>query len=289
MNENALKERIKQIAKSEGRTFTQVWKDLVLERLLTRVSKSKYHDNLVFKGGLLLSYYIDLGRETKDIDFLVQEITAKQEKIEGVFKGICKVKIKDGFDFELAGTELLEQDHMNYPGYRHKLEVKFGGMKDRIQIDVGIGDIVSPKEESFELYQFKGKPIFEGTVSLKVYPLETVFAEKLETVVAKGAANSRMKDFHDLLMLAREPKILKIKKLRADILNTFSNRNTGLDVPLTFSDEELKKLQQLWIAHIKGLGQIANELELPAKISLLIEEVNNWLVLNKVKGRTDGQ
>lgn len=70
-------------------------------------------------------------------------------------------------------------------------------MKDKIQIDVGVGDAVEPKNLKIKLFQYRGKPFFEEAISLLVYPIETIFAEKLETVISKGAGNSRMKDYHD--------------------------------------------------------------------------------------------
>ncbi len=93
---------------------------------------------------------------------------------------------------------------MDYPGYRFGLKGTFGRMRDKIQIDVGIGDVVTPTTRELHFFQYKGKPMFfEGEISLVVYPSETIFAEKLETVLSKGAANSRMKDYHDLLLLTR--------------------------------------------------------------------------------------
>jgi hypothetical protein len=123
----------------------------------------------------------------------------------------------DGFAFLFSDIATLEHHHMNYPGFRLRLQAQFGGMKDRIQVDIGVGDIVQPKIESLELYQYKGIAIFEGKVTLQIYPIETIFAEKLETIVSKGAANSRMKDFHDLLLICREPNLLNVSKLKGDI------------------------------------------------------------------------
>ena len=223
MNEQALKERIKNIAREEDREFGEIWRKLVLERLLTRISSSNHRDEFIFKGGLLLSHYIDIGRETKDADFLANQINADISNIEKAFNEICSVKINDGFTFSFLYLSPLDQPQMNYPGFRLSLNLKFGErMKDRIQVDIGVGDIADPKLESFELYHYKGKPIFEEAISLQVYPVETIFAEKLETITSKGAANSRMKDFHDLLLLCRERDLLNITKVRNDILKTLS-------------------------------------------------------------------
>ncbi len=280
MNENALKERIKYLSQAEGRTFNEIWRELILERFLVRISRSEYYEKFIFKGGLLLSHYINIGRETKDADFLVTLITADQPHIEKAFKEICSVHIEDGFHFSFSHITPLEQPHMNYPGFRLNLDLKFGEkMKDKIQIDIGVGDVVDPKTENLELYQYKGKPIFEGSVTLKVYPIETIFAEKLETLISKGAANSRMKDFHDLILLTREEKLLNLSKLQTNLIETFNHRKTNLVLPISFDRDDLIKMQQLWLAHRRGLNEIADELNLPIEISELITQINNWLRL----------
>jgi len=283
MNEQALKERLKNIAALEKRTFNDVWRDLILERLLVRISRSSRRENFIFKGGLLLSHYIEIGRETKDADFLVRKLEASKDNIEIAFKEICNIKMDDGFTVKTKEISLLEQPHMNYPGFRASLEIKFGEkMRDRIQVDIGVGDIVRPNNESLELYQYKGKPIFEGAVSLCVYPVETIFAEKIETIISKGRDNSRMKDFHDLLLLCREEDLLKVKKVREDIQKTFENRKTKIDLPITFSKVELEDMQTLWAAHRQNVLGPSIKLDLPEKLGDLIAEVNEWLKRNDI-------
>src|SRR5690606_36564524 len=124
----------------------------------------------------------------------------------------------------------LEQPHMDYSGYRMHLKVAFGRMQDKIHIDVGIGDIVKPFSQDIYLFHYKGHPLFEEEVSLMVYPLETIFAEKLETVISKGAANSRMKDYHDLLLLIRSTKLIKFNILKDALTDTFKNRRGTLEL-----------------------------------------------------------
>lgn len=283
MNEQALKDRIKSIAKDEGKDFGEVWRSLVLERFLARISGSEYRDQFIFKGGLLLSHYIDIGRETKDVDFLANKINADVPNIEKSFIEICNVQIDDGFSFKFAEVVPLEQPHMNYPGYRLNIDLTFGQkMKDKIQVDIGVGDFVDPKLESLELYEYKGKPIFEGAITLQIYPVETIFAEKLETVVSKGAANSRMKDFHDLLLLSREKDLLDMAKLQSSIDTTFKTRNSNKEFPVVFEEDEFTAMQTLWAAHLRKLGKTAAQLSLPAILKLVVTELNDWLKDNRI-------
>ena len=90
-----------------------------------------------------------------------------------------------------------------------------------------------------------------------MYPVETIFAEKLETIISKGAANSRMKDYHDVLLLCRKDGLLSVGKLKKDIAKTFQNRKTKLEIPIQFTEDNYTLMQQLWAGHRRGLEKIA--------------------------------
>lgn len=152
----------------------------------------------------------------------------------------------------------------------------FGKLKDKIQIDIGVGDVVSPENKSFNLYHYKGQPLFENSVSLRVYPVETIFAEKFETVMSKGSANSCMKDFHDLLLLCRHSNLISRKKLKESIEATFKNRGTTPVTAIEFSAAEIVTIQKLWSAHIWGLGEMAEVLKIPGGFAEVIKEINGW-------------
>lgn len=276
MNEHALKERLKAIANMKDVNFNVVWKQLILERFLVRLAQSEHMDKFIFKGGYLLSYIMKIGRETTDLDFLLTRIKAEESQIRKVIDGIVFSKSDDGFEFVFDGIEILFQPHMGYPGYRIKLRVSFGKMKDRIQIDVGVGDSVEPEKRNFTLFEYRGQAFFEGGVSLQVYPVEAIFAEKLETIISKGAANSRMKDYHDLFLLVHEKNLINREKLSLFIENTFRNRGTSVHF-IRFNAVDLITLQRLWRAHYRGLGKTAEELGLPEEIETVIFEINNFL------------
>ncbi len=276
INEQALKDRLQTVAKEKGIPFNSCWKQLLLERFLTRLGRSPHSNKLIFKGGFLLAYMMKIGRETVDLDFLLTRMKAEKGTIEEICKKIAEVSLNDGFTFSFAGIELLSQPHMDYPGYRITLNVLFAKMKDKIHIDIGVGDVAEPQHREIKLFQYRGKPFFEDVVSLLVYPIETIFAEKLETVLSKGSKNSRMKDYHDLLLLVRSKGLTEPKKLTAALSQTFENRGTPLSA-IQFDAAGLKSLQQLWTAHLHGLGDIAKELALPKDIEAVIEEINDGL------------
>lgn len=278
MNEQALKDKLKLIANTRNIGFQEVWKSLILERFLVRLGKSQYHDKLIFKGGFLLAHYIHIARETSDIDLLARKLKAEMKNIESAFLQICAVKIDDGFAMSFSDISTLDHTHMNYAGFQVRLNVQFGKMKDRIHIDVGVGDAVEPYEKSFKLSQYKEKPIFEELMSLQVYPVETIFSEKLESIISRKGANSRMKDFHDILLMCREKNLIDAARLKVSIDGTFQNRKTEKEIPIIFSEEEYAQLQTRWLHHLQLLGPSVKTLNFPEKIKELVDEVNGWLV-----------
>lgn len=166
MNEPALKDRLKIIAQENKKSFNEVWKQLLLERFLARLSKSKYQDKFIFKGGLLLAHYLEIGRETIDVDFLMQKIKSNAASVKTAMKDIVTIDLKDGFEFQWDSMEELSQPHMEYSGFRVQVIATLGKMKDKIQIDIGVGDLVVPIKEDLQPFEYKGKPIFAGGITL---------------------------------------------------------------------------------------------------------------------------
>lgn len=279
MNEQALKARLKHIAKEKGKNFNEVWKLLVLERFLARLSRSEYSNKFIFKGGLLLSCYLAIGRETTDIDLLARRLNAEKSNVELIIQEICLLQLDDGFQMKFINLDDLDHQHMNYPGFKVRVAVQFGVMSDKFYVDIGVGDVVNPVLLEWPSFNYKEKPLFEDPISLEVYPVETIFSEKLETLISRGAANSRMKDYHDLLLLCRESKLIDKIRLKDNIINTFQNRGTVFSLPIQFQADELDRMQLLWSGHLRVLGvNRVQVLALPEKIVAIIDELNQWLL-----------
>lgn len=280
ISENALKDRIKNLAKATGKTHKEVSKRIFLERFLARVSKSSLSDKFIFKGGNLLSYYLEIGRETTDLDFLLAKIASEETAIKKALESICKTSLGDGYSLRLDKIESLDHAHMSYPGFRATINVKLdaGSLKENIHIDVGIGDKVSPESKELPLTTYNNQPLYEESVLLKVYPPEAIFAEKLETVIAKGATNSRMKDFHDLVLLSRADKLVDKDELKNSILQTFDHRGTNLNLPIQFRPVELPQLNTFWTAHGSTMGTAAMlDLNIPKNFNDAVSEINVFL------------
>lgn len=280
MRIQALKDRIKIIAKEEGLTPSEVWKQLAFERFLGRLASSKYHDKFIFKGGLLLAQYIRIGRETVDLDFLMRNLESTAESIEAAITDIANVDLRDFFKFEYESIEKLDQPHMEYNGYRVTLKMTYESgspsVTDKVQIDIGVGDVVDPEDMDYQTFEYKGVSLFSGAISIQVYPLETILAEKLETIVAKAGINSRMKDYHDVLLIIRSGDLPKGAELKKTLELTFDNRSTDLSFPLSFDEKQIKNLQVYWAAHLKKLGLQAADLGLPMNITEIVSELNAW-------------
>ena len=228
---------------------------------------------------MLLSYYVTVGRETIDIDLLVRRLNTQKSDIESIMQEICLLNLDDGFQMNFINLDDLDHQHMNYPGFRVGIAVQFGVMRDKFYVDIGVGDAVEPVLLDWPSFNYKEMPLFGDYISLEVYPAETIFAEKLETVISRGAANSRMKDYHDLLLLCREDGLLDKTRLKDNIAKTFQNRGTGFTIPVRFQSDELERMQLLWAGHLRALGTPRTQiLGLPEEIDTVINELNKWLL-----------
>jgi predicted nucleotidyltransferase component of viral defense system len=275
--ENSLKSKLRQIAKERQQDPLAIWQNLMLERFLVRLARSDYEGHFILKGGHLLAKYVQIGRETQDLDFFVRNLKNEVNVLEGIFKAITRVEIGDGFEFKDVVVNPLSHHHMPYLGASISMLGNFGKIRFKVSIDLGFGDLVRDiKKEIILLANAKG-PLFEKTIQLNCYPQEFIFSEKLETVIYRGAANSRMKDFHDLYSMISEGKSLDIKTLEESITLVFAHRKTSLHLPIWFSGEEIKSLESYWASYYQKLNHRALKMPPPLAFPELIRSINDWL------------
>jgi len=283
--EQSVKEKIKVLAKERETSFAELWRNLILERFLARLSRSPYRDRFVLKGGVLLAKYLPIGRETKDLDFFIQHLSNAQQSLEKVLQAICRVSVDDSFVFELAKIEVLEHVHMAYPGAEISLLAKFGATQTVIRMDLGFGDVVEPVDYPIDLMATAKGPLFEQKISLRCYPKEFIFAEKLETIVFRGGENTRMKDFHDLYTLVSLGNLGEHHTQKAIEL-VFKHRKTSLKgLPVKFDSGALEQLQNGWDVYQKRLKTTKNSLALPQSVGEIVKVVNQWLEQNTALGK----
>lgn len=255
-------------------TPAEIWQNVITERFLVRLCRSPYHAHFILKGGVLLARHIDIGRETKDLDFSIHRLSNEITVLQKAFSNILEIQIDDGFVFTNPIIAPLEHFHMQYPGAHVKIEVRFGKSKFSLYIDLGFGDLVHVCEKEFSLLSNSKGPLFESSIAMRCYPIEFVFAEKLETIIYRGADNSRMKDFHDLYTLASSEEILNGEGTMKAIRLVFKHRKTLLHLPIQFDSFSLDTLQKYWNRYHQTAT--ASTL-LPNQITRAIEVINKML------------
>ncbi|HSX38117.1 MAG TPA: nucleotidyl transferase AbiEii/AbiGii toxin family protein [Chlamydiales bacterium] len=272
--EQSFKKRLRLIAKERNVTPAEVWQNVITERFLVRLCRSPYHSHFVLKGGTLLARYVDIGRETKDLDFTIQRFSNEISALQKTFNDILRVEIEDGFAFMNPVVAPLEHFHMEYPGAHVKIEVRFGKAKFPLFIDLGFGDLVQTHKKELLLLSNSKGPLFEPSLTVNCYPMEFIFAEKLETAIFRGADNSRMKDFHDLYTLASSEKMLNWADTSKAIRLVFEHRKTPLRLPIQFDPSALGALQQYWgrYRHSVTLAKV-----LPEQIEAVIAVINKLI------------
>ncbi|MBI3236559.1 MAG: nucleotidyl transferase AbiEii/AbiGii toxin family protein [Chlamydiales bacterium] len=277
--EKSFKAKLRAIAKEKNRDPADLWQSLTLERFLVRLAKSEYSKHFVLKGGILLSKYIEIGRETTDLDFLAQKISNEVNKLKIVFETIASIDLHDGFSFRELKVSELAHPHIGYPGVEVSIMAYFGKTRFKVAIDIGFGDIVDPVKYAIPLTTSSKGDLFERSVSLSCYPKEFIFAEKLETIIYRGSFNSRMKDFHDLYTMITSPTFSSFHNLEAIIRLVFEHRETKLRLPILFKEDEMLRMQNFWNEYLRSLRP-EHLASLPGNIADVISKINAWLGSN---------
>lgn len=198
-NAMQLKARINARAKEAGIPAQSMIQNYLFERLLERLSRSGWRDNVVIKGGMLISSLVGVAsRTTMDLDTTVTGFTLTHESAERVFREVATISVEDDWSFEFDRTEDIRETD-DYPGIRVRLKAIYPPMSVPLTIDATTGGRITPGPIAYNY------PLLfdEGNIRLMSYPLETVLAEKLETVVSRGVTNTRPRDFYDIHLLWR--------------------------------------------------------------------------------------
>ncbi|WP_199714771.1 nucleotidyl transferase AbiEii/AbiGii toxin family protein [Roseburia sp. 1XD42-69] len=210
-NAMQLKAVIKNIAKEKHISAQLVMQNFMLERLLERISVSKYRQNFILKGGFLIAAMVGLDtRATMNMDATIKGLSVNEQTIREMFEEICKIELADDVTFSFRSIgEIREGDE--YTGYRVSLSANYPPMAVPLKLDITTGDKITPQEIE---YQFK-LLLEDRSISVFAYNLETILAEKLETVISRGDQNTRPRDYYDIYILAKlqysniEPNSLK--------------------------------------------------------------------------------
>lgn len=192
-----LKDLIRNLSKEKSADAQILMRNYMMERFLERISLSEYRDNFILKGGMLVAAMVGLdARSTMDLDATVKGTYVNVENIENLIISIITVPIEDGVTFQLKSISEI-MDEAEYPGIRVSMATTFDGVVTPLKIDISTGDVITPREVR---YSFK-LMLEDRSIDIWAYNLETVLAEKLETIITRTTTNTRMRDFYDIYIL----------------------------------------------------------------------------------------
>ncbi len=193
-----LKDLIRNLAKDKAADAQILLRNYMMERFLERISLSEYKENFILKGGMLVAAMVGLdARSTMDLDATVKGARVNVEDVENIIAVIVSVPLEDGVIFQVKSISEI-MDEADYPGVRVNMDCLFDGTKTPLKIDISTGDVITPRE-----IRYSFKLMFENrAIDVWAYNLETVMAEKLETIIARTTTNTRMRDFYDLHILS---------------------------------------------------------------------------------------
>ena len=271
----SIRRRLYDLSRERGEDFQLIFTWYAAERLLYRLSRSKHSGEFILKGAMLLNIWMDrFHRPTRDIGFAGQGDTSP-EQLVSIFQEICQLKVDpDGLEFDPESIQVTEiRDTHEYQGQRIRLSANLGNARISVQVDIGLGDAVTPGAREITYPTLLDLP----APRIPAYPVETVIAEKLQAMVALGMLNSRMKDFYDVRMILRQFSF-EGPKLAEAIRATFKRRRTKIpkSIPTALSNEfamDIEKGTQ-WKAFLNRSGLEEITLELPQ----IIDEIRVFLI-----------
>ena len=274
-----LKDLIRNLSKEVGIEAHVLIRKYMMERFLERVSSSKYNGSFILKGGMLVAAFVGVeARATMDIDTTIKGIPVTIVDMERTITEISNIDLDDNVKFRIKKVSEI-MDEAEYSGIRFSMDAVLDGAVIPLKIDISTGDLITPREIAYSY-----KLMFEDrTIPIMTYPIETVLAEKLETVISRSITNTRMRDFYDIHIL------LKSQNINADILalalertakkrgnfNLLENAESVLKI--VKSDEDMKRLWNIYQKKFKYAGEYTwdevihsvRELSIEAKLDVV--------------------
>lgn len=255
-------------------TVNEVLQNYMFERILERLSVSKYKHNFILKGGLLLSSIMGIDtRTTMDMDTCIRGIELTDKELYKVLKEILDIKLEDGIEFSIKNSETIKEED-EYSGLRYNISAMFEHLKVNLSIDIATGDLITPRE-----IEYNYKMLFEDrSLKIKTYNIESIIAEKFQTLISRGVLNSRMKDYYDLYYLITNKEFSE-DILKIAINKTFEKRETNIGcVNSVLNDiKNADFIKEMWTNYSKHYPY-ANEVKFEDVISA-IEKLSYIIVL----------
>ena len=254
-----LKDLIRNLSREKSADAQLLMRNYMMERFLERISLSEYRDKFILKGGMLVAAMVGLdARSTMDLDATVKGANVNVEDIENLISAIVSVPIDDGVKFQLKSISEI-MDEAEYPGIRVSMTTTFDGVVTPLKIDISTGDAITPREVR---YSFK-LMLEDRSIDIWAYNLETVLAEKLETIITRTTTNTRMRDFYDIYILDQlHGNTLNRQTLYDALLATAKKRGTERHlaeaVDVLNEVESSPVMQKLWESYRRKFSYAAD-------------------------------
>ena len=262
----AVKDKLRNVSREKNVDFNSVMRFYMYDKFVERLSKSKYKDNFILKGGFYLSKLFGLdNRSTMDIDTAIRKTNLSLENVTKMITEIINIDVNDNVKFEIEKIEPI-RDEDEYGGLRITINFMLENMRDSFHIDIATGDPIHPGPDNYKYESLIGNEIYK----VWSYNLETILAEKIETILSKLEASSRMKDYYDIYLIHRF-KFNKINKtkFRGAVEKTFEKREFNADLIASLNVvKDSKILRDKWTSYSRK-NSYARNLEFDETIKCL--------------------
>lgn len=269
-----LKAKVRNLSGRDRKKAQTLIRNFIMERFLERITRSQYRNNFILKGGMLVAAIVGLDtRATMDIDITVKSLNLTKDNAVNIVEDIIAIDLSDDVQFQITKVTDIMEEH-DYPGIRFMLEATMDKMRQAIKIDIYTGDIITPGavEYAYNL-MFEDRAIFLWT-----YNMETLLTEKLETIMARGTANTRMRDFYDIHVISHQETFDR-DILKKAFLATSAKRNTTDQIPdfrtilsTVEADDSMRKQWESFREDSFFVGELSWN-EVMASVKVLAEDV----------------
>ncbi|MFO3667682.1 nucleotidyl transferase AbiEii/AbiGii toxin family protein, partial [Anaerococcus kampingiae] len=257
----SIKGKIRSMAEKKNLKSQEVLQIYFFEKFLERLSKSKYKNNFVIKGGFLISSLIGIeNRTTMDMDTTIKGIALKEEKIKEIVEEIINLDVDDGIKFEMKDISYIREED-EYENFRISLTANVGKTKNPMKLDLTTGDAITPREIEYTYPCIFSKE----NIKIMAYPLETILAEKYETIIRRNITTTRMRDFYDLYTLYKLKKDEIDYKILKEAIEITSNQRGSQEIMKDSEeiiedikdDSYLRSLWEVYLSENKYIGDLS--------------------------------
>ena len=277
----SLKGRINNYAKKNGTAAQVVLQNYMFERFLVRLARSDYQQKFVIKGGMLLTAILGIGtRSTMDLDTTLRDLPLSEPQIMEAVAAICGIPIDDGVSFKLISIGPIRHDDI-YGGYRVRLDAQYDTILTPLSIDISTGDVMTP---SAVTYEFSGMFDPDLRIPLWGYNVETILAEKTESILKRGVLTTRPRDYYDVYILEKtqqyQPDLFR-RALQATAEHRGSTEILQDAGPIISRIENNRDLKQQWARYQRQFPYAAH-----IDYEMLTDCLRRLAIPEKEEGRT---